>query len=129
MHKSEWSSLKVVHRVFHYVKFWKSVFPTMFKYRGDIAKQVTNRLYVAVFILIHIPQLSRHLNESLYTWTIWRVIVHAICFVTFCMGAPELWPFFKKLTLYIKFMSQTSSTVMSSLFFLNVFESQNSYIQ
>jgi len=26
-------------------------------------------------------------------------------------------------------MSQTSSTVMSSLFFLNVFESQNSYIQ
>jgi len=36
-------------------------------------KQVTNRLYVAVFSLILIPQLSRHLNESCYTWYLWRV--------------------------------------------------------
>ena len=38
MHKITWASLKGLHRAFLYVKFWKSVFPTMFKYRGDIAK-------------------------------------------------------------------------------------------
>ena len=38
MHKVTWSSFKGLHRAFCDVKFWKSVFPTMIKYRGDIAK-------------------------------------------------------------------------------------------
>ena len=38
MHKITWSSLQGLHCVFRYVKFLKSVFLTMFKYRGDIAK-------------------------------------------------------------------------------------------
>jgi len=64
-----------------------------------------------------------------------------ICFVRFGTEVPELCPFLKLLNLSIyrererKFVSQTSSTVKSSLFCFNVFnESQiklldNSYIQ
>ena len=38
-------------------------------------KQVTHRLCIVVFGLIRIPQLSRDLKESWYTWYLWRVIV------------------------------------------------------
>ena len=76
-------------------------------------KQVTNRLYVAVFILIHIPQLSRHLNESLYTWNILRVNVHDICFVTFCTELCSFFKIVKSIYMYIhcdSIITQSGST-------------------
>jgi len=42
-------------RAFRYVKFWKSVFPTLFKYRATSRTQVTNRK--DVFSLIRLSQL------------------------------------------------------------------------
>ena len=84
---------------------------TLFKYHGDIAKKRWQIVYVAVFSLILLPRLSRHLHGSCYTLYLWRLNVHDICFVRF----PELCLFFEiGISIWRKFVSQTSSTVFKS---------------
>ena len=83
----------LMHCSFCYVKFWKSGLCS--NTTATSRKLVTNRLYVAIFSLILIPRLSRHLHENCYTWYLWRLNVHDICFVRFGTGVPELYPFLK----------------------------------
>ena len=83
----------LMHCTFCYVKFWKSWLCS--RTTATSRKQVTHCLYVAVFSLILIPRLSRHLHENCYTWYLWRLNVHDICCVRLGTGVSELCPFLK----------------------------------
>ena len=85
----------VLHRAFCYVNSLKVCFPHCSSTLAPSRKQVTNRLYVAVFCLILLPQFSSHLHESCYTRYIWRVNAHDIWFASFGLGVPELCVFLK----------------------------------
>ena len=88
-------------RAFRYVKFWKSVFPTLFKYRGDIAK-TGDKLYIRCRFQSHtyIPVVKASTWKLIYLIFMKNKCAwHLFCEVR-QREVPELCPFLKLLYPY-----------------------------